>query len=134
MKKVANVDKNAKVIDKWIKDISDLHKTKSSPVVKYSEPMPDLDDLMQEWPEPIENLLKLQGFPSYKMKGPLTEYIDLVCCIFDIPVHKNRIQSLHLLFSLYAAVKNSQLYRNANTGRESSNEAKGNGTDRLLLD
>lgn len=32
-----NIDKNVKIIDKWIKDVTDLHKTKSSPVVRYSE-------------------------------------------------------------------------------------------------
>lgn len=37
IKKVENVEKNTKVIDKWIKDISDLHRSKSSPVFKYSE-------------------------------------------------------------------------------------------------
>lgn len=36
-KTVENVEKNVKVIDKWIKDISDLHKSKSSPVVRYSQ-------------------------------------------------------------------------------------------------
>lgn len=37
VKKVEDVTKNAKIIDKWMKDISDLHKTKSSPIVKYPE-------------------------------------------------------------------------------------------------
>ncbi|CAG9815562.1 unnamed protein product [Phaedon cochleariae] len=37
VKKVDNTEQNAKIIEKWIKDISDLHKTKSSPVVRYSE-------------------------------------------------------------------------------------------------
>jgi len=29
--------------------------------------------------------------------------------VLDIPVYKSRIQSLHALFSLYAAFKNSQV-------------------------
>lgn len=37
VKKIDNVEKNAKVIDKWIKDVSHLHKSKSSPVVRYSQ-------------------------------------------------------------------------------------------------
>lgn len=37
VKKVEDVAKNTKIIDKWMKDISDLHKTKSSPIVKYPE-------------------------------------------------------------------------------------------------
>lgn len=97
--------------------------------------MPDLDDLMQEWPEGMENLLKTQGFPSYKLRGSLSDYVDIVCNLFDIPVYKNKIQSLHMLFSLYAAIKNSQLYKATNNERVNSgfNEKTGN-TDQLVLE
>lgn len=37
VKMVENVEKNSKTIDKWIKDITDLHRSKTSPIVKYSE-------------------------------------------------------------------------------------------------
>ena len=50
VKKVDNTEKSAKSIDKWIKDISDLHRSKPPPSVHYSKPMPDIDWLMQEWP------------------------------------------------------------------------------------
>lgn len=102
-------------------------------------PMPDLDDLMQEWPANIENLLKFYGFPSWKLNGSISKYIDIVCCMFDIPVYKNKIQSLHLLFCLYAAIRNSQLYQ-ANTGEVSKdtyadeNGEKSTSTDQLVLD
>lgn len=33
----------------------------------------------------------------------------LVSAILDIPIYKSRIQSLHLLFSLYSEFKNSQV-------------------------
>ncbi|KAG5896477.1 hypothetical protein JTB14_005858 [Gonioctena quinquepunctata] len=134
VKKVDDIEKNSKVIDKWIKDISDLHKSKSSPVVRYSEPMPDLDDLMQEWPEDMERKLKENGFPDPE-DMPLTEYVDKVCSIFQIPVAKKRIQSLHLFFCLYAAIKQTQLYQassineKTNTLNFSRKEA-----DQLVLD
>ncbi|XP_017786626.1 PREDICTED: intraflagellar transport protein 46 homolog [Nicrophorus vespilloides] len=138
IKKVDNLEKNSKTVDKWIKDISDLHRSKSSPIFKYSDPMPELDDLMEEWPENMENLLKIHGFPSYTMQGPLSRYIDIVCCLFDIPVYPNKIQSLHLLFSLYAAVKTSNLYRANNGGNKSRNIASGNtesnDADQLVLE
>lgn len=101
--------------------------------------MPDLDDLMQEWPENIENLLRLHGFPSWKFNGSVSKYIDIVCCMFDIPVHKNKIQSLHLLFCLYAAIKNSQLYR-ANSSEVGKNVPtdeigeKSTSADQLVLE
>lgn len=34
---------------------------------------------------------------------------SLIPAILDIPVYKSRIQSLHLLFSLYSEFKNSQV-------------------------
>lgn len=37
VKKIDNVGKNAKVIENWIKDISDLHRSKPSPSVHYSK-------------------------------------------------------------------------------------------------
>jgi hypothetical protein len=37
VKKLDNVEKNTKIIDKWIKDISALHKSKSFPAVRYTE-------------------------------------------------------------------------------------------------
>ncbi|CAH1983267.1 unnamed protein product [Acanthoscelides obtectus] len=135
-KKVENVEKNAKVIDKWIKDISDLHKTKSSTFVRYSEPMPDLDDLMQQWPEEMEAKLKAEGFPKPKEGTSLDEYVETVCNIFEIPVLKKKTQSLHLLFCLYAAIKQTQLYQSS-----ASNEKAGGAgyqgkkeADQLVLD
>lgn len=37
VKKLENVSKNAKVIENWIKDISDLHRSKPSPSIHYSK-------------------------------------------------------------------------------------------------
>ncbi|EEZ97358.1 intraflagellar transport protein 46 homolog [Tribolium castaneum] len=131
VKKIDNVEKNAKIIDKWIKDISALHKSKSFPAVRYTEPMPDLDELMQEWPESMEKQLSENGFPE--PKGNLSDYVQEVCGLFQIPV-KNKIQALHLLFSLFAAVKSSQLFKNGQLGKVEESESIGNVADQLVLD
>ncbi|XP_068912611.1 intraflagellar transport protein 46 homolog isoform X1 [Tenebrio molitor] len=133
VKKLDNVEKNTKIIDKWIKDISALHKSKSFPAVRYTEPMPDLDELMQEWPEEMEKRLRENGFPE--PSGSLGEYVDEVCGVLQIPV-KNKIQSLHLLFSLYAAVKSSQLYKSAQLEKAEVNEEESLTTvaDQLVLE
>lgn len=99
--------------------------------------MPDIDDLMQEWPENMENLLKIHGFPSHKFNGSLSQYIDVVCSLFDIPIHKNKIHSLHLLFCLYAAIKNSQLFQANNLDDKSildDNASSDNVADQLVLE
>lgn len=75
--------------------------------------MPDLDDLMQEWPEEMEAHLQKTGFPKPESDGSLSDYVTTVCEVFSIPANKNKIQSLHLLFSLFAAIKSSQLYEAA---------------------
>ena len=76
--------------------------------------MPDIDTLMEEWPEVMEETLNDVGFPPANIDCSLSQYVDLVCALFDIPVQgdtlNDRIQALHLLFNLYSAVKNSQLY------------------------
>lgn len=96
--------------------------------------MPDLDDLMQAWPEKMETSLKIRGFPNYQSCQSLDQYINILCCIFDIPIYKNKIQSLHLFFSLYAAIKNSQLYRAANMSEANQHGEKSQDTDQLVLE
>jgi intraflagellar transport protein 46 len=110
VKKVENVSKNAKIIDNWINDISDLHRSKPSPSVHYSKPMPDVDLLIQEWPPEVEELVKNISLPSPALDCDLATYVDIVCNLLDIPVYKSRIQSLHVLSMLYATHKNFSQY------------------------
>lgn len=137
------MEKNSKTIDKWIIDISDLHRSKPPPMVKYTSQMPDIDSLMQEWPQSLELLLRKDGFPSHKLDCSLSDYVDLTCALFDVPVYEKKIQSLHLLFSLFVAIKSSQLYNVGNEGdidesaeKISNNEQHINTgtTDQLILD
>ncbi|CAB4062849.1 IFT46 [Lepeophtheirus salmonis] len=102
--------KNSKHIDKWIKDISDLHRSKPPPTVHYSKTMPEIDSLMQEWPSEVETLLRKGevDLPNAELDSDLETYVDIACSLLDIPIYKSRIQSLHVLASLYIAFKNSQ--------------------------
>lgn len=111
VKKLARADKNTKEIENWMKNISELHKSKPATNVHYSKPMPDIDTLMQEWPSEFENVLKQVELPTADMDIPLEQYVDLICSLLDIPVHKSRIQSLHVLFTLYSEFKNSQHFK-----------------------
>jgi len=115
IKKIESGEKNSKAIDKWIKDISDLHRSKPPPTVHYNKPMPDLDQLMQEWPLEFENLMKsMGGIPDASLQCDLRTYVDVMCALLDIPIYKSRIQSLHVLFSLFSVFKQSQHFNMLN--------------------
>lgn len=95
--------------------------------------MPDIDNLLQEWPVEVEEKLNQFGLPTAQLDTSLTNSIDIicgkfnniipgttcmdkvielnVCCVpglLDIPIYESRIQSLHVLFSLYIAVKSAK--------------------------
>jgi intraflagellar transport protein 46 len=61
VRSLENADKNPKEITKWIQNISDLHRSKPPPSVHYAKTMPDIEQLMQEWPAGIEDLLNGVG-------------------------------------------------------------------------
>ncbi|KAM6158608.1 intraflagellar transport protein 46 homolog [Rhynchocyon petersi] len=111
VKSLDDAEKNPRAIDTWIESISELHRSKPPATVHYTRPMPDIDTLMQEWSPEFEELLGKVSLPTAEIDCSLAEYIDMICAILDIPVYKSRIQSLHLLFSLYSEFKNSQHFK-----------------------
>ncbi|XP_065214264.1 intraflagellar transport protein 46 homolog [Planococcus citri] len=108
VKRVDNAVKNYKAIDKWVKDINNLYKSKPSSSLVYSKPMPDIDTLMQEWPTEFEEQLTTIELRK-DINCDLFTYVDIVCALTDIPVYEFRIESLHLLFSLYTAINSLQI-------------------------
>lgn len=107
VRSIENADKNPQKIDKWIQDINDLHRSKPPPQVNYKKNMPDIDKLMEAWPEEFEALLAATPLPSPDLDLSLGEYSKILCSLLDIPVYDNPIESLHLLFSLFIEFKNN---------------------------
>eukprot|EP00730_Choanoeca_flexa_P013028 TRINITY_DN4896_c0_g1_i3.p1 TRINITY_DN4896_c0_g1~~TRINITY_DN4896_c0_g1_i3.p1 ORF type:complete len:354 (+),score=61.07 TRINITY_DN4896_c0_g1_i3:38-1063(+) len=105
---VKNVADQPKAIDNWIESISQVHRDKQPQTVHYTSSMPDIDTLMQEWPEEVEQVLRSVQLPSASLDVDIKEYSDIVCTLFDIPSNKSRIQALHLLFTLFVEFRNSQ--------------------------
>ncbi|XP_039996741.1 intraflagellar transport protein 46 homolog isoform X2 [Xiphias gladius] len=105
---VASPQSNPRVVDSWVESIGALHRSKPPASVQYGRPMPDIDSLMQEWPAELEELLGRLQLPPARLRCSLTQYTDVVCSLLDIPVYSSRIQSLHLLFSLYLEFRDSQ--------------------------
>ncbi|XP_072449586.1 intraflagellar transport protein 46 homolog isoform X3 [Chiloscyllium punctatum] len=111
VKSLENAEKNPKALDNWMDSISELHHSKPPANIHYTKPMPDIEALMQEWPPEFEELLGKVSLPTADINCELTQYIDMICAILDIPVYKDRIQSLHVLFTLYSEFKNSQHFK-----------------------
>ncbi|XP_023224326.1 intraflagellar transport protein 46 homolog [Centruroides sculpturatus] len=141
VKSLQDADKHPKEIDSWITSIGNLHRSKPPPTVHYARNMPDIDTLMQEWPPEFEELLKEVGLPSADLDCTLEEYVQIITGILDIPVYKSKIQSLHVLFTLYSEFKNSQHFKTLAMENkldnsllsERTNEMQGNITNQFQL-
>lgn len=112
VRSIENADKNPAKIEKWIQDINDLHRTKPPPHVNYRRNMPDIDRLMEVWPEDFEKILANTPLPSPDLDMSLAEYSKVLCSLLDIPVYDNPIESLHLMFSLFVEFKNNPHFQN----------------------
>lgn len=69
--------------------------------------MPDIDSLLDVWPEEFEIALKTLKLPSPDLDLSLAEYSKTLCAILDIPTYENPIESLHQMFSLYMDFRNN---------------------------
>ena len=107
VRSIENASKSPGAIDKWIQNISDLHRSKPPPQVHYRRNMPDIDALLDVWPEEFETMLETLKLPSPDLDLALSEYTKVLCAILDIPVYENPIESLHQMFSLYMDFRNN---------------------------
>eukprot|EP00051_Salpingoeca_urceolata_P034170 m.23809 g.23809 ORF g.23809 m.23809 type:complete len:363 (+) comp7301_c0_seq1:251-1339(+) len=114
VKSVPDAENHTKAIESWVSSITELHRQKPPQNVHYSAPMPDIEDLMQEWPEQFEKILTATDVPSAELDVTLKEYVEIACGMLDIPVHHGsagHTQALHVLFSLFIEFKNSQHFK-----------------------
>ncbi|KAF4523866.1 hypothetical protein B566_EDAN010184 [Ephemera danica] len=79
VKRIEHAERNSRTVDKWIRDISDLHRSRPPPSVHYSKKMPDIDTLMQEWPITVEQRLQEIGIPVPDIDCDLASYVDIIC-------------------------------------------------------
>jgi len=107
VRSIEQADKNPKAITTWINSINDLHKSKPAPTVNYTKNMPDIERLMQEWPDEFERLLQQVRLPTADLDVDLKAFTRIVCAVLDIPVYSNMIESLHVLFTLYSEFKSN---------------------------
>ncbi|XP_025101749.1 LOW QUALITY PROTEIN: intraflagellar transport protein 46 homolog [Pomacea canaliculata] len=134
VKRLEKAEKNPKAIESWIESIRNLHRSKPPPNVHYSRNMPDVETLMQEWPPEFEDLLKEVSLPTAELDCDLAQFTEIICSILDIPIykglshHNEKIQALHVLFTLYSEFKNSQHFQALAANNQIDNALKMNGT------
>ena len=103
-------EKEPKAITSWIENIADMHAKKPLPSVAYSKLMPDIEGLMQEWPQDFDKVLAQNpdALPDASLDVDVGGFARIVCALLDIPVHDSVVESLHVLFTLYLEAKNHQ--------------------------
>jgi len=129
VKKLGRADHNARAhqIEQWIQSVRELRRTKPPDHVHYSHQMPDVEALMQEWPHSVEQLFRgMKHLLNENLDLELEDLVDVCLAIVNIPLHKNRTESLHLLFSLFSEFNNSQHFRGLSLD---DNSAKEGGVD-----
>lgn len=114
VRSIDQATKQPAAIDKWIQSITELHASKPPPQVVYRNDYPDIDTLMQVWPESFENVLENTSLPSPDLDMPLPEYAKLLCSLLDIPTYNNPTESLHVMFNLYWEFKNNPHFQSSN--------------------
>jgi intraflagellar transport protein 46 len=101
------------VLDRWIADVKNVRKPQTN--VSYSKPMPDITQLLQEWPAEFEAALSSSdlALPPPNIDLDIFQYVKLLCSLVDIPTHTNQIESLHLMFSLYLDFRQNQHFQHS---------------------
>ncbi|TPP43339.1 Intraflagellar transport complex B protein 46 C terminal family protein [Leishmania donovani] len=107
-----NAANRPEVIDRWISDIKKVHYKKALPTVNYQRPMPDIETLMQVWPQQFEEVLNSDvAFPPSQINLDLDQYVRTLCAILDIPTYSSLIDSLHVMFTLYEEFRSNQHFQ-----------------------
>ena len=110
--------KNYKALKAFLDSYDEVSTNRAAPTMTYSYKMPDLEELMQVWPDEMEQALESLPLPTSDMDLSLVEYAQVICALFDIPVKGNIVESLHVLFSLYQEFKSNLFFQTKSPGGE----------------
>lgn len=119
VRSIENADKNPARVLSWLQNVEAVHRDNPPVGVTYAKPMPSIESLMRVWPAQFEQALKSGGgtaalLPPGEINLSAAQFAQVACALLDVPVYEGRtVESLHLLFSLYAEFKsNSQHFNN----------------------
>jgi intraflagellar transport protein 46 len=110
---IEGAEKEPEKVQGWIDAVRDLQRRKPATDVCYKRPMPDVETLMQVWPEEFERLLQAgHPLPGGDLDLDLGEMVTLCCVLLDIPVYERKTDSLHVLFTLFVEFNSNQHFSN----------------------
>lgn len=96
--------------------------------------MPEIDSLLDVWPEAFEQALKTLKLPSPDLDLTLSEYARTLCGILDIPIYENPIESLHQMFSLYTDFRKNPHLQARDLSLSDREKASGTAPDIMNVD
>ncbi|OHT17175.1 Intraflagellar transport protein 46 like protein [Tritrichomonas foetus] len=125
--KIDNPGENSgKALQSFLESYDEISRNRAAPTMTYSYEMPDMEDLMQEWPEEMEKALASLPLPSADMDLTVEEYTKVICAMLEIPVKGNIVESLHVMFSLYNEFKHNQYFNAGSAVSTPMNKTRGN--------
>ncbi|KAI8591654.1 intraflagellar transport complex B protein 46 [Geranomyces variabilis] len=116
----------ARALGQWIKSMGAIKGHATAEAVHYSNKMPDVEKLMEQWPEEVESAFKAGevDIPPAEIDLPLPDYSQLMCNMIDIPVYPSphgakrkdtetraHIEALHVFFTLYLEFNSSAHFK-----------------------
>jgi intraflagellar transport protein 46 len=116
VRSIENAEKSPLAIEKWINNIKELHRSKPPPQVHYHKNMPEIEALMEVWPDSFEAALETIQLPPPDLDLTLAEYAKLLCSILDIPVYENPVEALHVMFTLFTDFRNNPHFQAMRAG------------------
>ena len=100
-------EQNPQRIGNWIESIEQLHKNRPPAVVMYSNNVPEIDHLMQEWEPQMQDTLRRNQLPDENLDISIQDFAKVACAILGIPIYSNHVESLHVLFTLLLELQNN---------------------------
>jgi intraflagellar transport protein 46 len=113
---IESTPQRPKAIASFLESYDEIARTRPAPTIAYSYTMPDLEDLMQEWPPDMADALAALPLPTADMDLTLEEYSRVICSLLDIPIKGNLVESLHVLFTLFQRFRECGYFGVPNTG------------------
>lgn len=111
---------NPKALASFLESYDEISRNRAAPNMTYSFKVPDIEELMQPWPDEMETALSSCPLPAADIDLTLEEYARVICALLDIPVKGNIVESVHLLFTLYQQFKECNYFTNAGASRGST--------------